>query len=370
MKNDFVEVQGASFSSMTAYGRNITVKNIIMSSEKFNEINSAKYSGNYAKHDEKFNEEYKLSKFTLENYFDLKQNIPEIDPKHTSPGIINIAAKQPEDIRQIRYSLTETPSSYKFKFDKERKNGVKDDGRFFKNPSLGVLKEYKDTMDGFKNLGVTINDKKILEVESIHNWQKIMHYVRTRDMQFLNGLKTDGKGEITGRIEVHHINQLQDDGKENVRNLIALSEDKHRLADTYRVLMDKNTGYYREKYFENTSEAERINIKTGKDENGGGNLIIYNNEVMRKLLANISKLDLNDKIMLNDIKLDVESNSAMRLAMLTDTAEHLKLLFIDRKTGEELRMLAAKTDDETEKYVSKTALVNFIGNLATSSITR
>ncbi|MCL4533016.1 MAG: hypothetical protein M1502_01985, partial [Deltaproteobacteria bacterium] len=260
LKNSFVEVQGASFSSMSPYGRNITVKNIMMSSEKFNDINSAKYAGNYAKHDRKFNEEYKLSKFTLENYFDLKQKIPFIKPdiaiyaKNAAPGIVNLTDNAAGKSSQIRYSITETPSAYKFK------KGYDGEGEEFgKNPSLGRLKEYKDTLDGFKNLKVTINDKKILEIESIHNWQKIMHYVKIRDMEFLNGLKDYQKGEIAGRIEIHHINQLQDDGRENVANLIALSDDKHRLADAYKVLIDKNTGYYREKYFENTSGLRRFN---------------------------------------------------------------------------------------------------------------
>ena len=378
LKNSFVEVQGASFSSMTPYGRNITVKNIIMSSEKFNDINSAKYAGSYAKHDRKFNEEYKLSKFTLENYFDLKQKIPcikpdiAIDAKNAAPGIINLTDNAAGKSSQIRYSITETPSAYKFK------KGYADDGEEFgKNPSLGRLKEYKDTTDGFKNLKVTVNDKKILEIESVHNWQKIMHYVKRRDMEFLNGLRDYEKGETAGRIEIHHINQLQDDGRENVANLIALSEDKHRLADAYKVLIDKNTGYYREKYFENTSGLRRFNSdaadnisKDGGEGRNDGKLMIYNKEVMQKLLTDISRLNLNDKIMLNDIKLDIESNTSMRLAMLRDTEEDMKLLFIDRKTGEELRLLALKTEDAAEKSVSKTALINFIGDLATGTIKR
>ena len=291
--------------------------------------------------------------------------------KNTAPGVINLTDNASGKLSQIRYSITETPSAYKFKKD------YADAGEEFgKNPSLGRLKEYKDTLDGFKNLKVTVNDKKILEIESIHNWQKIMHYVKIRDMEFLNGLRDYEKGEIAGRIEIHHINQLQDDGRENVANLIALSDDKHRLADAYKVLIDKNTGYYREKYFENTSGLRRFNSdsadnisKDGEDRNDG-KLMIYNKEIMQKLLTDISKLDLNDKIMLNDIKLDIESNTSMRLAMLKDTKEDMKLLFIDRKTGEELRLLALKTEDAAEKSVSKTALINFIGDLATSTIKR
>ena len=350
IKNNFVEVQGASFNSMTPYGRNITVKNLIMSSEKFNEINSAKYAGNYAKYDEKFNEDYKLSKFTLDNYFDLKRLPIEIDAKNTAPGVINIETGEASGgrLKQVKYSISEIPSSYKFKFDKKRSDTFSG-----KRPELGILKEYKDTTDGFRNIKVTVNDKKILEIESIHNWQKIMNYVKTRDMQFLSGLRRNEGDEISDRIEVHHINQLQDDGKENVRNLIALGEDTHRLADSYKILIDKNTGYYRERYF--NSEA----VNTVKSEN------LTKEKNYAVLLETISNLALNDKIMLNDIRLDVETNSAMRLVMLTDTGENLRLLFIDGKTGEELRLLAAKMDGETEKNIAKTALINIVKELAT-----
>ncbi|MHB1545515.1 MAG: hypothetical protein ACYCSB_08895 [bacterium] len=352
IKNNFVEVQGASFNSMTPYGRNITVKNIIMSSEKFNEINSAKYLKSYAKLDEKFNEEYKLSKFTLKNYFDLKRAFVGIDPKNTAPGVINIENTE-EGLKQIKYAAKETPSSYKFKFEKDRPEIYS-----AKQPELGVLKDYENTKDGFKNIKVTVNDKKILEIESIHNWQKIMNYVKTRDMQFLNGLKRNERNEILERIEVHHINQLQDDGKENVHNLIAIDEKMHRLADSYKILIDKNTGYYRERFSETGNAVSSANINDSRS-NGEKN---YN-----KLLETIGNLDLNDKIMLNDIKLDVETNSAMRLNMLSDTGENLRLLFIDGKTGEELRLLAAKTDDETDKYIAKTALINMVKELATAT---
>ena len=355
IKNNFVEVQGASFNSMTPYGRNITVKNIIMSSEKFNEINSAKYAGNYAKYDEKFNGEYKLSKFTLDNYFGLKQIASGIDAKNTAPGVINIETGEAScgGIKQVKYAVSEIPSSYKFKFDKKHADIFSG-----KRPELGVLKEYKDTTDGFKNIKVTVNDRKILEIESIHNWQKIMNYVKTRDMRLLSGLKKNEKGEISDRIEVHHINQLQDDGMENVRNLIAIGEDSHRLADSYKILIDKNTGYYREHYIPLEAGDNCKPVKITEE-------MSYREKTYAKLLETISNLDLNDKIMLNDIKLDVETNSAMRLNMLTDTGESLRLLFIDGKTGEELRLLAVKTDDETDKNIAKTALVNAVKELAT-----
>jgi hypothetical protein len=354
LKNNFVEIQGASFSAMTPYGRNITVKNLIMSSEKFNEVNSSKYAGNYPKYDERFNEDYKLSKFTLDNYFDLKQTVPGIEAKNTAPGVINIG--DTHNLKQVKYSVSEAPSAYKFKFDKGRPETL-----YNREPEMGVLKEYKDTMDGFKNIKVTVNGKKILETESIHNWQKIMNYVKTRDLQFLSSFKRNEKDGFSDRIEVHHINQLQDDGKENIRNLIAIGEDTHRLADSYKILLDKNTGYYREHYSGNIGGMQNA----GKDNNGGGEDIPHTERNRGRLLENISRLDLSDKIMLNDIKLDVETNSAMRLNMMTDTGEDLRLLFIDGKTGEELRLLAAKTGDETDKNIAKTALANIVKELAT-----
>ncbi len=351
MENNFVEIQGASFNSMTSYGRNITVKNLVMSSEKFNEINSAKYINNYSKFDEKFNGEYKLSKFTLNNYFDLKQAFFGIDLKNSAPGVIVLRNESDDGLKQIKYEVKESPSYYKFKLEKDRLEKTT-----AKQPELGVLKDYDNTKDGFKNIKVAVNGKKILEIESIHNWQKIMNYVKSRDMQFIKGLKTDAKGEILDRIEVHHIKQLQDDGKENVGNLIAIAEDTHRLADSYKILIDKNTGIYRERF----SETESLRKPSHNNIiNVGGN---------KKLLETIGNLDLNDKIMLNGIKSDIETGSAMRLNMLFDTGNDLRLLFIDCKTGEELRILAAKTDDEADRYIAKTALINTIKELATAAV--
>lgn len=348
LKNNFIEVQGASFHSMTPYGRNITIKNLIMSSEKFNEINSKKFADRFHNHDAKFNNEYKLSEWTLKNYFMIKQNNMNdmgTCPISSAPGIINIG--KPPDFKQIKYALNETPSAYKFKYNGAA--GQKNE-RFVKKPELGIFKDYKETMDGFKNIKVLINERKVMEIESIHNWQRIMDYIKKRDALFLKDLSTDKKGKILERIEVHHINQLQDGGKENVNNLVAIGENTHRLADSYKILMDKNTGYYREHFF-----------------NAYHNAKIEHYEGFPKDLSNeLGKFDLSDKILLNDIKLEVESNCAMRLNMLKGTSENMRLLFIDAKTGEELRLFMAKTDNETDKNIAKIALANFIKELTTS----
>ncbi|MHB1697294.1 MAG: hypothetical protein ACYCSQ_04245 [bacterium] len=353
LKNNFVEVQGASFNSMTSYGRNITIKNLIMSSEKFNEINSAKYANRFYKHDDKFNNEYKLSEWTLKNYFTLKQNNTETCAINAAPGIVNLG--QPPNFKQIKYALNETPSVYKFKYNgagQEKEQSVK-------KPELGIFKDYKETMDGFKNIKVSINERKVIEMESIHNWQRIMDYIKERDALFLKDLNADKKGRVLERIEVHHINQLQDGGKENVNNLIAIGENTHRLADSYKILMDKNTGYYREHYFNASRDAKIANKNKGQE-------FLKRDEYSNGLSNALGKLDLSDKILLHGVKLEVESNSAMRLKMVKDAPEDMRLLFIDAKTGEELRLFIAKTDNETDKNITKTALANFIKELTTS----
>ncbi len=358
LNDNFVEVQGAAFNSMSPYGRNITVKNVIMSSQKYNEINSEKYALNYPKYHKKFNEEYKLSKFTLSNYFDIKKTMPDMEIKNISPGAINFI--NAGDLNRVEYRIMEIPSSYKFKFNKEEGKDAREilPDKMPKMPELGMLKDCKETADGFRNIKVTVNDEKILEIESIHNWQKIINYVKKRDMRSLNAsgfVKIEKDGTLKG-IEVHHITQLQDDGKENVRNLIAISENTHRLADSYKILIDKNTGRYREHFFENNNIMNGTHLKPNANTD--------------KLITKIGGLDISDKILLNDIKLDVETNSAMRLNMLNAGEEHLKLLFIDDKTGEELRILAVKNLRETGKNIAKTALINFIADLATSTIAR
>ncbi|MFW0883629.1 hypothetical protein ACMCNP_00975 [Candidatus Acidulodesulfobacterium sp. H_13] len=351
LKNNFIEVQGASFRQMSPYGRNITVKNIVMSSEKFNEINSAKYANNY-KYDEKFNNEYKLCEFTLKNYFMLKQNDNnnvkiKTDVRNVSPGIIDIGHHP--DLKRIKYSINEVPSVYKFKYNRE-----KSEDREGKKPALGIFKDYKETRDGFKNVNVYIDDKKVIEMESIYNWQKIMDYVKNRDMQFLKDLRMDKKGKILDGIEVHHINQLQDDGKDNVKNLIAISKNMHGLADSHKILIDKNAGYYREYFFNNDVYNDR------------NNKISPIEKYSDKLLNNTGDLDLSDKIFLNGIKLEVESGSAMRLDILMDNPEDMRLLFIDGKTGEELRLYISKSNDEVDKDIVRTALLNFVKDLPTS----
>ncbi len=343
LKNNFVEVQGASFQSMTVYGRNTTIKNIIMSNDKFMEINLARKANNFGA-DNNFNNEFKLSDLTLKNYFSLKQNNINIDPDNISPGIIII--KHPNNYKKVEYSITEMPSVYNFNNGLQTGKGNPDNQK----PSLGILSDYKKTTDGFKNVRVNIDGKNAIEMESIHNWQKIKDYVKTRDILHMNI-----EGKNLDKIQVHHITQLQDGGKENVKNYIALSEGTHKLVDSYKLLLDKNSSVYRELYNskitntkDNTVNMEEKNAKNIASETGG--------------------LNLSDKIFLNSLKLEVESNSALKLNMLIDKPDKIKMLFIDQKTGEEFRLISAKAaiDDEEDKNIVKTALNNFIQELATS----
>ncbi len=343
LKNNFVEVQGASFQSMTVYGRNTTIKNIIMSKDKFMEINLARKANNFGA-DNNFNNEFKLSDLTLKNYFSLKQNNINIDPDNISPGIIII--KHPNNYKKVEYSIAEMPSVYNFNNGLQTGKGNPDNQK----PSLGILRDYKKTADGFKNVRVNIDGKNAIEMESIHNWQKIKDYVKTRDILHMNI-----EGKNLDKIQVHHITQLQDGGKENVKNYIALSEGTHKLVDSYKLLLDKNSSVYRELY--------NSKITNAKD-----NTVNMEEKNAKNIVSGTGGLNLSDKIFLNGLKLEVESNSALRLNMLIDKPGKIKMLFIDQKTGEEFRLISAKAaiDNEEDKNIVKTALNNFIQELATS----
>ncbi len=343
LKNNFVEVQGASFQSMTVYGRNTTIKNIIMSKDKFMKINLARKANNFGA-DNNFNNEFKLSDLTLKNYFSLKQNNINIDPDNISPGIIII--KHPNNYKKVEYSIAETPSVYNFNNGLQTGKGTPDSQK----PSLGILRDYKKITDGFKNVKVNIDGKNIIEMESIHNWQKIKDYVKTRDILHMNI-----EGKNLDKIQVHHITQLQDGGKENVKNYIALSEGTHKLVDSYKLLLDKNSSVYRELYNSKITNAKdnTVNMEEKNAEN---------------IVSKTGGLNLSDKIFLNGLKLEVESNSALRLNMLINKQDEIKLLFIDQKTAEEFRLIAAKTamNNDEDKNIVKAALNNFIKELATS----
>ncbi len=345
LKDNFVEVQGASFQSMTVYGRNTTIKNIIMSKDKFMEINLKKKENNFTA-DNNFNNEFKLSDLTLKNYFSLKQNNMDINPCNIAPGIIII--KNSNNYKRIEYGILEMPSLYNYN------NGIQKDNLDNQKPALGILQDYKKTTDGFKNIKVNIDGKNVIEMESIHNWQKIKDYVKTRDILHMNMNIND---KNLSKIQVHHINQLQDGGKENVKNYIALSKNTHKLVDSYKLLLDKNSSIYRELYNSKITSAKNNTANANMEEKNTGNLV---NE--------IGRLNLSDKILLNSLKLEVESNSALRLNMIIDKPGKIKMLFIDQKTGEEFRLISAKIgiDNVEDKNIIKTALNNFIQEFATS----
>lgn len=350
LKDNFIEVQGASFQSMTVYGRNTTIKNIAMSKNKFIEINLKRQVNNFGA-DTNLNNEFKLSDLTLKNYFSLKQNNINIDPDNISPGTIII--KHPDNYKKIEYSITEMPSVYNFKNEMQKDSNLNG-----QKPALGILRDYRKTTDGFKNVKVNIDGKSVIEMESIHNWQKIKDYIKTRDIPSLNL-----NDKNTDKIQVHHIAQLQDGGKENVKNYIALSENTHKLVDSYKLLLDKNSSIYRELYNSkitgekintiNTLDAKDANI----EEKNTGNII---NE--------IGNLSLSDKILLNSLRLEVEANSALRLGILINKQDKIKMLFVDEKTGEEFRLVAEKINmrNEEDKNIIKTALNNFVKELPTS----
>jgi len=149
---------------MTVYGRNTTIKNIIMSKDKFLEINQKRRADNF-KENHSLNNEFKLSDLTLKNYFSLKQNDINIDPNDISPGTIII--KHSGYYKKIEYGIFEMPSVYDFKNETKNNNSLNSH-----RPNLGALQNYGKTIDGFKNVKVSINGKSVIEMESIHNWQK------------------------------------------------------------------------------------------------------------------------------------------------------------------------------------------------------
>ncbi len=328
---NFIEVQGASFQQMTVYGRNSTIKNLIMSRDKLAEINLKNHSNNFSFNPE-LNNDFRLSGITLKNYFSLKETNLPVNAEKSAPG--NIFMELNGETKNIGYTNKEMPSLYKF--DYENKKDL-----FNAKPESSILKDYYGTMDGFRNSKVTINGQKIIEMESTHNWQKIKDYIKERD--FSGAM---GKTGVLDRIEVHHINQLQDGGKENIYNLVSLSKKTHNLVDSYRLLIDKNTSFLREMRFS-------FNPGEGNAEN---------------LVNEIGKLNLKDKIFLNSLKLEVEANSALRLNIFIDRPETLKMHFVDKKTGEEFRLVASKIDNETDRIIAKTALINFISELPTSTL--
>lgn len=335
---NYAEVRGASFRQMTIYGRNLTVKNIIMSREKLTEINSRNNLNDYRVNYE-INDGYRLAELTLKNYFSLKKKNMGVDTKNTIPGKITVIDNG--SAKKIEYSNKEMPSFFKFELD-DRKSILD------RKPEIGVLKNYRGTIDGFKNSKVTINGKKILEMESMHNWQKIKDYIRQRDFSHISG-----NNGLLNKVEIHHIKQLQDGGKENINNFVALSENTHKLADSYRLLIDKNISFYRE-MDRSKIEEKNINSITAKNINTGN------------LIKEIGRLNLADKIFFNSLKLEIESNSSLRINMLLDKTDSIKMHFIDSKTGEEFRLVASKLNNETDKIIVKTAVHNFISDFPTS----
>lgn len=355
LKEGFVEIQGAAFSSMTPYGRNVTVKNIIMSSSKFEGLNDAGRSRGRTAIDEKFKSDFKLSDITLKNYFELKKNGVAVNPEDSSPGSISISSADGRG-RKAGYSIKEAPSAYKYSISAGSRDAQSGLG-----PDLGIFKEYKNTVDGFKNIKVNVDGQKVIEMESIHNWQKITDYVKARDMRFLRELNDESGKEMLSRIEVHHINQLQDGGKDNVNNLMAIGSETHRLADACKIPLDKNTAAYRELFYGKVylkKQEQEHELPFQNNANDANNFDC-------KIFANGTMPDINTKILSSEARTCVESHSSMKLKILKDEPENLKMLFLDMKTSEELRILVRKNMDGTEKDVSMAALLNFVKDLST-----
>ena len=416
-ENPIVEIQGIKFHEMTKYGRDIAVKNILISQDKFKEINIKKNTGNYS-----LNNEFKLSDFTLKNYFELKENGLNINIKRTAPGTIttdncnnpdnfndvknnNIDSLQLpnasfytitntviEDVSShaisnmtkldisiphaittntIKYELLEKPSVYIWKNKSDNIENIisktlPESGK----PLLGALNYYKNYLDGFKNIKISIDNKKIMELESHFNWDKVREYIKKRDYEYAKSIYS--QANISGNqhmnmsldininkkqtpVQIHHINQLQDGGADNIANYVALNEVHHKQIDSCDIFIDKNLSHYKEFNFEKNIESNNADFKQN----------ITNENEMKNLLDTIGGLSTSEKILLNEIKTTVESNSSCRLTMAINNESALKLKFTDYKTDEDLRIYSLKNLSEKEKLIAFAGLNNFIKELTT-----
>ncbi len=420
-ENPVVEIQGIKFHEMTKYGRDIAVKNILISHDKFKEINIKKKAGNYS-----LNNEFKLSDFTLKNYFELKENGLRINIEKTMPGTITVVSKANSENRitartinenngyfkksceglnnslianntylsikngnssidnsqlpdvfchattnTIKYELLEKPSIYIWKNKSDNiENIISKTLPESSKPLLGALNYYKNYLDGFKNIKISIDNKKIMELESHFNWDKVREYIKKRDYEYAKSIYSqvnisDNKHINTSldinvnkkqtQIQIHHINQLQDGGADNIANYVALSEYNHKQIDSCDVFIDKNLSHYKEFNFEKNITSNNIDFKQN----------ITNENEMRNLLGIIGKLSTSEKILLNEIKTTVESNSSCRLTMAINNESALKLKFSDYKTDEDLRIYLLKNLSEKEKLIAFAGLNNFIKELTT-----
>jgi hypothetical protein len=401
-ENPIVEIQGIKFHEMTKYGRDIAVKNILISQDKFKEISAKKNIGSYS-----LNNEFKLSDFTLKNYFELKEKGLNINIKKTAPGTItadncnnsdnfnyvknnNIDWLQLPDAsfysitntlkpdvhsheisNTIKYELLEKPSVYIWKNKSGNiENIISKTLPESSKPLLGALNYYKNYLDGFKNIKISIDNKKIMELESHFNWDKVREYIKKRDYEYAKSIYSQvnisGNQHLNSSldininkkqtpVQIHHINQLQDGGADNITNYVALSEAHHKQIDSCDIFIDKNLSHYKEFNFEKNIESNNAGFKQN----------ITNENEMRNLLNTIGELSTSEKILLNEIKTTVESNSSCRLTMAISNESALKLKFTDYKTDEDLRIYSLKNFSERERLIAFAGLNNFIKELTT-----
>ncbi len=338
LNEPFTEIQGIKFHEMTKYGRDITLKNILLSNEKLNEINLKKISG-----DPDINPEFRISDFTIKNYFDLKNQNITVELDKTYPG--TIAIRSQDGLKTVHYEIHEKPSIYLWNKGRTFLNSLNlENNGDIERPLLGRLDIYKNYIDGFKNISVSIDGKKVLEMESHHNWDKVRDYIKWRDLKV-----ESGKSERLNNIQIHHVNQLQDGGRDNVKNYIALNENRHKLVDSCDIPLNKHVSEHKEK-FRQYGPAQENTITDRAVDN---------------LLNSIEKLSFDDKKFLNGLKSEVESHAACQLDILVNKEDALKLRFIDFKTKEVFLMIVSKSLNGEERIIMNSALQNFVKEFTT-----
>jgi hypothetical protein len=299
----------------TVYGRpSNKIYNIVLSNESKENFKNSGQNLN------KFNRDVKLSEFALRSYFDIKQSNDyssgkisvDIDKSRVSDSKAILAVKDGSGkIINAEYKFNMIPGRYQKNENGERK-----------------------AIDGKKIADVSIDGKKILSLDASYNWEKVRAYCTKRD--FANGRN------ISQKIELHHMTELSEGGRDNLSNYIMLSQKDHKRVHSGSLKLDVS------------AQA----MKEAKMSSG-----INTNPV----LSQSSEIKEADRDFLNKLKSTVENNSAMRLTNVSAGEKSYDLKFTDWKTKEEFKMGVSGGLTNEEKIIAASSVKSFT-NEFTSSI--
>jgi hypothetical protein len=312
--------------------------NIILSSESKENFKKSGQNLN------EFNKNLKLSEFTLRSYFDIKKS------DDYSSGKINVDL----DKSSISYNkgiLAVKDGSGKLIKAEYKFNMIP--GRYQKNEN-----GEKIAKDGKKIADVSIGGKKIISFDASYNWEKVRAYCAKRD--FTDSLDPEpanyGKN-IPQKIELHHMTELSQGGRDNLSNYIMLSQKDHKRVHSGSLKLNTAAQALKE---------EKMSFRELDDEwitKAERNKRINANAALEKSLEVKDK----DRDFLNTLKSTIENNSAMRLTDVSADEKSYDLKFIDWKTKEEFKMRVSGGLTNEEKLIAASSVKSFT-NEFTSSI--